>query len=154
MSATVTIGIEELPAGAHETYVADPVDVDDPAAITQRLGLIEDRIAFVSVQLSRADYWRTKLKDHKERTIMALLPDAEGRTEKERVASIERSFEIEDPESGKSLNDQLAEADAVHAQYKREWDGLDTRRSILQSCLKRLVRDQDPQYGQGAGQRR
>jgi excisionase family DNA binding protein len=149
---TIKAGAEELAAGAHETYVADPVDTDDAAAICTRLAHIEDRIAFVTNQLSRADYWRAKLKDHKERTIASLLPDAEGRTEKERIATIERSFEIEDDETGKSLNDQLAEADAVHAQYMREFNGLDTRRSILQSALKRLSRDQEPMYGQGAGQ--
>ncbi len=129
-------------------YTPAPVDTTDPHAICARLAVIEDELAYVSNQLARAAFWRKSYNDERTNLEQELYAQTEG-TIPERKAQL-HSLLLSDP--GGLLGRQSV-AEAKYAQYSKTFDGLDTRRSILQSCLKVHVREQTPQHGQGAHQR-
>jgi hypothetical protein len=122
------------------------VDIDSPAAICNRLGQIEDRLAFVTNEVSRAAYWRKKYSTHLDRLGANLYPQTSGTIP-------ERKFELEKLLGLDPATDSLAEAEAQYAKYAKEFEGLDTRRSILQSCLKVHTREQEPRFGEGSHHR-
>jgi hypothetical protein len=129
-------------------HTADPVDTSSPVAICERLGDIEDRLAFVTNELSRAAYWRRKYKALIEIESKVLYAQTEG-TIPEREAAVMRILAGDNSE----LPQKLGEADATYDRYAKEFEGLDTRRSILQSTLKMHLREQEPRFGEGSHHR-
>jgi hypothetical protein len=122
-----------------------PIDTDDPVAICARLGEIEDELAMLQPKLSRAAHWRVRYADDIARVIGSLRP--QGANAEERKFNQAQHLEAH---YGEALLDKKTAADAEYAQHTKTFDLLDARRSILQSCLKRLLRDQEPQHGSGA----
>lgn len=127
-------------------YTADQVDTDSATAICQRLAKIEDRLAFVTNEVARCAYWRKKHTSHLAKLAANLYPQTTG-TIPERKAATDKLLAL-DPAS-----DSLEEAEAQYAKYRQEWDGLDSRRSILQSCLKVHTGEREPRFGEGSHNR-
>lgn len=128
------------------TYTPNPIDTDDPVAISHRLGEIEDELAFLGTELSSAAYWLKKLKGQIQLDSQMAYLSTEG-TIPEREAKVAMILAGDPTE----LPQKLILAEATHARYKQQFEILDTRRSILQTAMKPHVKDQEPRYGQGAG---
>lgn len=134
------------PESALATYVPDPIDTDNPAAICDRLGAIEDELAFVGNELSRAAYWVKKYDRQIDELASNLYPRTTG-TIPERKHALDALVAL-DPLSAK-----LNEAEAQYAKYTKDFVTLDSRRSVLQSCLKMHTREQEPRFGEGSHNR-
>lgn len=130
-------------------YEADPIDTTNPAAICDRLGQIEDELAFVSNELARAAYWVKKYKGTIDLQMKVVAYPQTSGTIPERESQA-LAILVNSPEQ---FPEKLVRADAAHAHYKQQFEGLDSRRSILQSCLKMHTREQDPQFGNGSHHR-
>jgi hypothetical protein len=121
-----------------------PVDTDDPVAICARLAEIEDELALLQPKLARAAHWRERYTRDLERVTGSIRP--EGSNTEERKFSIAQHLE----QNYAPVLDAQTRAEAEYAQHTKAFDLLDSRRSILQSCLKRHLREQEPRHGQGA----
>lgn len=130
-------------------YEANPIDMSSPAAICDRLGRIEDELAFVSNELARAAYWVKKLKGTIDLQLKVVAYPQTSGTIPERESQA-LSLLANSPEQ---LPEKLVRAEAAYAHYKQQFEGLDSRRSILQSGLKVHTREQDPQFGNGSHHR-
>ncbi len=129
-------------------HVPDVVDTTSPTAIIARLAVIEDEMAFVTNQLARAAYWRTKYKGEIDVASDVFYPRTAG-TIPERKSQLTAML-VNDVSR---LPEKFNEAEATYQRYTREFDGLDSRKSILQSCLKVHTRESEPRFGSGSHHR-
>ena len=128
------------------TYEPSPIDTDDPVAISHRLGEIEDELAFIGPKLSSAAYWLKKLTGQIQLDSQLAYAGTEGTIpEREAKVAMILAGDVE------QLPQKLILAEATYARYCKQFEVLDTRRSILQTAMKPHVKDQEARYGQGAG---